>query len=89
MTYRSGWVAKALKVYLALPDWLQERIARAETVLLASPDPSRAPGVKALRRSRRGQFRLRIGDWRMIFEIDRPTESITVVRLGHRRDVYE
>ena len=31
--------------------------------------------------------RLRVGDWRIIFYVDRDT--VTVVAVGHRRDIYD
>ena len=36
----------------------------------------------------RGQFRLRMGDYRAIYEIDRANRRITVLRVQHRSDVY-
>lgn len=31
-------------------------------------------------------FRLRVGDWRVVFEVE--DERLEVVRIGHRREVY-
>ena len=36
----------------------------------------------------RGQFRLRMGDYRAIYEIDRANRRITVLRVRHRSDAY-
>ena len=36
----------------------------------------------------RGQFRLRMGDYRAIYEIDRANRRITVLRVRHRREAY-
>jgi hypothetical protein len=38
----------------------------------------------------RGQLghRLRVGDWRVIFEHDPPRAEIHVLALAHRRDAY-
>ena len=36
----------------------------------------------------RGQFRLRMGDYRAIYEIDRANRRITVHRVQHRSDAY-
>ncbi|NVO14479.1 MAG: type II toxin-antitoxin system RelE/ParE family toxin [Rhodoplanes sp.] len=41
--------------------------------------------VKALKG--RAGTRLRVGDWRVIF--DRDGETIVVVAVGHRRDIYD
>lgn len=34
------------------------------------------------------RFRLRQGDFRILFEIDDDLETVTVVKIGHRREVY-
>ena len=36
----------------------------------------------------RGQFRLRMGDYRAIYEIDRGSQLITVLRVEHRSEAY-
>ena len=36
----------------------------------------------------RGQFRLRMGDYRAIYELDRANRLITVLRVEHRSDAY-
>ncbi|NNM06232.1 MAG: type II toxin-antitoxin system RelE/ParE family toxin [Gemmatimonadetes bacterium] len=38
--------------------------------------------------SGRDRFRLRQGDFRILFEVDDGAETVTVVKIGHRRDVY-
>jgi mRNA interferase RelE/StbE len=42
---------------------------------------------KPLRYSKKGLRSLRVGDFRVIFKIDE--DSILVVKIGHRKDVYE
>jgi len=34
-----------------------------------------------------GTYRFRIGDYRVVFDID--DKSIVVLRIGHRRDIYK
>ena len=34
-------------------------------------------------------FRLRIGDYRVIFDMDRKNRTITILRLGHRKNIYK
>lgn len=36
-----------------------------------------------------GFFKLRVGDYRVIYEFDRAEESITVDRIGHRSEIYD
>jgi mRNA interferase RelE/StbE len=35
-----------------------------------------------------GFFKLRVGDYRVIYEFDREEEIIFIDRIGHRREVY-
>jgi len=45
-------------------------------------------GFKQLRGNRK-LYRIRIGDYRAIYEIDKEERSIKIVRIRHRKDVYE
>ena len=49
-------------------------------------DEPRPAGYKKL--VGREGWRIRSGDYRMIYEIDHSGEKITVLHIGHRRDVY-
>jgi mRNA interferase RelE/StbE len=43
---------------------------------------------KPLRYSLKGARRLRVGDWRVVFTIE-PPDLVLVVKIGHRKDVYQ
>ncbi len=36
-----------------------------------------------------GLSKLRVGDWRIIYEVNNEGKSITVHKIGHRREIYE
>ena len=58
-----------------------------EKIRALSNDP-RPPGVQMLKGE--GQyFRLRQGDYRVIYEVDDSARKITVIKVGHRREVYD
>ena len=42
---------------------------------------------KPLRQSLKGHRKLRVGDWRIIYRIDR--KDIIILKIGHRREVYQ
>jgi mRNA interferase RelE/StbE len=48
-------------------------------------DPRRQ-GSKKLRGS--NSYRIRIGDYRVIYTIDDRLETVEIVAVGHRRDIY-
>lgn len=49
-------------------------------------DDPRPPGIQKLRG--RDQYRLRIGDYRVLYVIDDDGQIVTIASVGHRRDVY-
>lgn len=77
---------RALKGLARMPAALRERAREALTLLAANPD-RQGLDVKPLQG--RNGFRLRIGDWRLIYEVDRGRLIILVVEIGPRGDVYK
>jgi mRNA interferase RelE/StbE len=66
----------------ALPAAMKVRIKSAiETKLTMYPEQYALP----LRRTLKGYWKLRVGDYRIIFEFDRLT--IIVLGIGHRKDI--
>lgn len=41
---------------------------------------------KPLRQSLKGHMKLRVGDWRIIYRIEK--NDIVVLKIGHRKEVY-
>jgi len=42
--------------------------------------------IEALRNSPLGSYRMRMGNYRVIFDIEEP--DIVILRVGHRREIY-
>ena len=61
----------------------RRRIAARIQGLSANPRP---PGTEKL--SGEEKYRIRQGDYRVLYVIDDGAQTVTVVSLGHRRDVY-
>lgn len=59
-------------------------IARAE----ALADNPRPHGVKMLTNAEQGTYRVREGDYRIVYDIEDDILLVLVVRVGHRREVY-
>lgn len=62
---------------------LLERVLSRLHALASDP---RSPGAEEL--AARGGYRVRVGDWRIVYEIDDPTHRVLIRRVRHRRDVY-
>jgi mRNA interferase RelE/StbE len=69
-----------------LPLPIQVRV-RAVIVRLASWP--RVSGVKPLRGKLKGNFRIRTGDYRIVSSYDKPTDTVTVWRIGYRGGIYD
>ena len=42
-----------------------------------------------LRRNLSGLMKLRVGDYRIIYSIEKETVTVHVIKIGHRKDVYD
>ena len=60
---------------------------RVNEALLALEDTPRPPGVAKLRGADR-EWRIRIGDYRIIYEISDEETQVIVLRITHRREAY-
>ena len=63
---------------------LQRRIARRLDALVYDPRPR---GGEKLRGTV-GRYRIRVGDYRIIYDIEDDELFILILRVGHRRDIY-
>ena len=83
MSYGIQMLRRAQKELAQLPKHEYERIKEALLNLSQSPRPQ---GCKKL--TGREGWRIRVGDYRVIYEIDDAQRRLTVLHIGHRRDVY-
>lgn len=68
-----------------LPAQVVRRVARAIDRLPANPRPR---GVQKLVGSE-STFRIRVSDYRVIYEIEDEAQTIVVTRIRHRKDAYK
>jgi mRNA interferase RelE/StbE len=78
--------AEAQAEFESLPSGMQPRIQDVFHRLARYPAIS---GIKALKSELKGAYRIRAGDWRVLFTVDKAANQITVFRIANRRDVYE
>jgi mRNA interferase RelE/StbE len=82
--YAIHYVRPARKDLEALPAEIQDRILAAIDSLQDDPRPR---GCKKLRGSD-DEYRIRVGQYRVIYEIHEKTVVILIVRISHRKDAY-
>lgn len=68
---------------IAKPD-----LRRVVNTIQALAHHPRPPGVRMLRGPER-YWRIRQGDYRIIYEVNDAAGQITVIKVGHRREVYD
>jgi len=66
---------------------LQKKLDRCFDILKVSP--RNYPNIKALKGSLSGYYRYRVGNYRVIYEIDDNLNQVTVILIAHRGKIYE
>jgi mRNA interferase RelE/StbE len=75
----------ARKELESLPDVVLPRVIAKIEALATEPRPS---GCKKLK-GYKDLWRVRIGDWRVVYIIHDPTRLVSVTRIAHRSKVYD
>lgn len=81
------FTASAIRELARLPRQIQQRFNRGFDLLDENSRRAR-PGLDiSPLRGGRGAWRLRVGDYRGVYELD--ADRVTFTRFGHRSKVYE
>jgi len=80
--YRVLLTSRALKELKALPRDVKQIVGKGIDKLARE---GRGAGVKKLGGA---GWRLRVGDYRILFEVDDKNKVITIYRIRHRREAY-
>jgi len=75
----------ALRQLRKLDSQIARRIKSATETLRTEPRP---PGVKALT-GQRGWLRIRVGDYRIVYEVRDSELVVLVIQIGHRSQIYD
>ena len=68
-----------------LPSFVHNNIIEEITNLSATPRPAGCVKLKGYKNS----YRIRVGDYRVIYEIEDKILRILVIAIGHRKDIYK
>lgn len=80
--YFSG---KASREFSKLPRSVQLQIMGKLEIYISAPDPLHF--AERLTDFAFGEYRFRIGDYRVIFDVDGGT--VVILKVGHRKDIYK
>ena len=84
MAYRVRIEKQASKALEKIDVVIRKRIVEFIRRLADNPRP---PGSKKMKN--RAGWRVRIGDYRVIYGIDDERSLVSVAKIGHRREVYQ
>ena len=85
MTYTIEFTAGAAKQVRKLDPLVRRRILAGITQLEKNPRPPTAIKLAGAELA----WRIRVGDYRVIYEIEDEMLTVTIVRAAHRKGVYE
>lgn len=85
MSYSVEYEPEAIADLKILNQAVQERIVNKINWLAASFDQITPQPLTA---ELSGFFKMRVGDYRIIYEFNREKRIIFIDRIGHRRDIY-
>jgi mRNA interferase RelE/StbE len=84
VSYRIEFTPSAARTFRKLPALIQGRIAPKIDALAANPRPH---GVEKMA-GHENRYRVRVGEYRVIYVISDGSRLVTVAVIGHRREVY-
>jgi mRNA interferase RelE/StbE len=81
-----GFNTSGSRDFLDLPRVIRRRIRRILSVLRRDP---RAEPAALMWGEWEGYWRLRVGEYRVIYEIDDRAHRVIIIRVRHRSDAYD
>lgn len=86
--YSLVFLTSAKKEFKKLDPVVQKRIKEKLLLLVENPNVLKN-NIKPLKGEHQGKFRLRVNQYRIVFQINEGELIITIIRVGHRKEVYE
>ena len=83
MSYEVRIISSAEKEMNRLPSIVHTRLSKRILSLESNPRPR---GVRKL--GGREEYRLRVGDYRILYIIDERNHIVIILSVGHRHEVY-
>ncbi len=86
MNYNIVIHSDAVSDMKSLPKRIRRQVDAKISALATNPHPN---GSKALKGNHNGLFRVRSGDYRIIYQVRDSQLTVVVVKVGNRKDVYD
>jgi mRNA interferase RelE/StbE len=85
MNYSVQFSESALKEIRSLPKFEVPKIMTKIELLAVNPRP---PGCKKLQATREPLWRIRLGNYRIVYSIDDGIKIVEIRTIGDRKDIY-
>lgn len=85
--YELHFLSSAKKEFTKLDTVAQKIIKEKLLILTTNPDTLKN-NIKTLKGEYKGKFRLRINQYKVVFQVKDEELIIIVIRVGHRKEVY-
>jgi len=82
--YQIEFAESAAKEFRALPNQVKQRVSQSIDALAQNPRPD---GVRKLQAAT-DRYRVRVSQYRVVYEINDRARLVRIIRIRHRRDVY-
>ena len=78
--------SRAQKDFNKLDHKIQNRVTKAILKIKKNRYPQQFKSLKGIDIA---QYRLRVGDWRILYDVYDDTKSVLILRIGHRKEIYK
>jgi mRNA interferase RelE/StbE len=85
--YKLTFLSSAKKEFAKL-DIITQKLIKNKLLILAQNPDALKNNIKPLKGLYSGKYRLRVNNYRVIYSIVEDELIITIVRIGHRKEVY-
>lgn len=86
--YQLVFLTSAKKEFKKL-DSVGQKLIKEKLILLAQNPNKVKNNLKALQGTHKGKFRFRVSDYRIIIKKEENRLIITIISVGHRKDIYK
>ena len=83
-SYRVEWKSSAEKELKAIDRQHIPRILEAVESLTINSFPSQSRKLRDVEKS----YRIRVGDYRIVYQVDEKEGMVTIYHIRHRKDIY-
>lgn len=86
--YKLIFLTSAKKEFKKL-DFVAQKLIKEKLIILSENPDSVKNSIKSLQGKHKGKFRFRVSDYRVIIKKEDDKLIITIISVGHRKNIYK